>query len=220
MKEIYFLVIFLVVFHIIVPTFQEFTYFFLLDVIHISKFTFALLVLMAQLAILLGALFYRAFFRNIDTRVMIIWALITGAFGAFMNYTFAKRWNLEIDIDDMVFLLFTDVVFHTLSTLLMHLPLLAVFAKITPPKIEGTTFAFLTGTANFGGTVISPAMGTWINYQFVGVSKDDLSNYSTLILIEFIGRCLAFALIPLIPTKKQIIENREVRKKEYLKKKK
>ena len=164
MKEIYFLVIFFVLVHLLIPTFEEFTYYFLLDVIGISKFTFALLTLFGQLSVLLGALFYRAFFRSVDTRIMIIWALAMGALGSFLNYVFAKRWNLEIDIDDMFFLLFTDIVFHTLAAMLMNLPLMALFAKITPPKIEGTTYAFLTGTSNFGGTVISPGMGTWINH--------------------------------------------------------
>ena len=59
----------------------------------------------------------------------------------------------------------------------------SLFAKITPPKIEGTIFATLTGTMNFGNTVISPGIGTWINHQFVGVNKRDLSRYPDLILI-------------------------------------
>jgi len=46
MKEIYFLVIFFIAKGILSPSFEEFTYFFLMDVIHISKFTFALLVLL------------------------------------------------------------------------------------------------------------------------------------------------------------------------------
>ena len=58
-----------------------------------------------------------------------------------------------------------DVVFNALSTMLYNLPILSLFAKITPVKIEGTIFAFLTGTMNFASTVISPGIGTWINYQ-------------------------------------------------------
>lgn len=44
-------------------------------------------------------------------------------------------------------------------------------------------------------------MGAWINNQFVGVNKDDLSNYSTLMLISFIASFLGFAILPLIPKK-------------------
>lgn len=45
MREIYVLVIFFLVKGVLNPTFREFTYFFLLNVIHISKFMFALLEL-------------------------------------------------------------------------------------------------------------------------------------------------------------------------------
>jgi len=40
---------------------------------------------------------------------------------------------------------------------------MALFGKITPPRIEGTIFAFLTGTMNFTYSFIMPGMGTLIN---------------------------------------------------------
>lgn len=52
---------------------------------------------------------------------------------------------------------------------------MALFAKITPKRIEATTFAFLTGTMDFANTVISPGEGTLINHEFVGVNRNDLS---------------------------------------------
>lgn len=137
---------------------------------------------------------------------MIFFAMVAVSIGAFLNYTFAKRWNLDIGIPDLVFLFFTDIVFNVLGTVLYSLPILALFAKITPAKIEGTIFAFLTGTMNLASTVISPGMGTLINSQFVGVNKKDLSQYSTLCLISFICSLVTFALLPLIPTKTQLKE--------------
>ena len=132
--------------------------------------------------------------------------MIMASLGAFLNYTLAMRWNLEIGIPDLVFLLFTDIVFSIITTLLFTLPLLALYAKITPPRIEGTTFAFLTGTSNFAKSVLAPNWGSFINHQFVGVNKKDLSKYSTLLLIALIGSLITFALLPLIPTKKQLKE--------------
>jgi hypothetical protein len=40
---------------------------------------------------------------------------------------------------------------------------MAYFAKVTPTKIEGTIFAFLTGVMNLSYTLIAPATGTFIN---------------------------------------------------------
>lgn len=163
LREIYCVIIFFILKGVLNPSFEQFSYFFLLNVIGISKFMFALLVLIGQICHVIGALIYKAFCRDIDTRRMILYAMITGALGAFLNYVFAKRWNLSIGINDLVFLLFTDVVFSVVGTVLYSLPILALFAKITPAKIEGTIFAFLTGTMNLASGVISPAMGTWIN---------------------------------------------------------
>jgi len=76
------------------------------------------------------------------------------------------RWNVQFGISDLVFIIFTDVVFGCLSLALNVLPCLALFAKITPPGIEGTIFAFLTGSWNFADGVLSPMVGTEINSLF------------------------------------------------------
>lgn len=201
LREIYFLVIFFIAKGILSPSFEEFSYFFLMNEIHISKFTFALLVLLGQICHIIGALIYKAWCRNIDTRWMIFFAMLVGAIGSFLNFCFAKRWNLVWGVPDMAFLLFTDTVFSVVGVILYTLPIMALFAKITPARIEGTIFAFLTGTMNFAGSIISPNVGTFINHQWVHVNKKDLSNYSTLCLISCICALVIFALLPLIPTK-------------------
>lgn len=132
---------------------------------------------------------------------MIFWAIVTHLFGDFLNFVFAKRWNLEIGIPDLVFVFLTDPLFSVFRIVLYVLPILALFAKITPKKIEGTTFATLTGTMNLSNTVIAPAMGTWINHQFVGVSSKDLSKYDVLCLISVCCIAVSFVLVFIIPTK-------------------
>lgn len=112
----------------------------------------------------IGALLYKACFRNVDTRWMIVIATTVHVIGAFNEYVFAKRWNLEIGIPDLVFLFFTNSVFSTTLILFYGLPILALFAKVTPKKIEGSTFAFLTGTWNLSQKIIAPAMAVWINH--------------------------------------------------------
>ena len=211
MREIYQVVIFILSLALLNPTFSDFSYFFLLNVVGISKFMFSLLVLLGQICNVIGAIFYKAFCRNIDTRIMVFMSLITSSIGCFLNYCFAKRWNIDWGIPDLVFLFMTDVVFGAINTLLFTLPILALFGKITPPRIEGTTFAFLTGTMNFGSTVISPGIGTFINHEWVGVGKKNLSGYSTLCLVALICSLVSFALLPLIPSKKNIKEWRAKR---------
>jgi Na+/melibiose symporter-like transporter len=171
-------------------------------------------VLLGQVCHIIGALIYKAWCRNVDTRWMIFFAMLVGILGSFLNFCFAKRWNLDWGVSDMVFLIFTDTVFSVVSVILYSLPILALFAKITPKRIEGTIFAFLTGTMNFSSTIIKPNIGRFINDHFVGVNKKDLSRYSTLTLISFICSILSFGLLPLIPTRKQLREWKEARNQE------
>jgi len=114
------------------------------------------------------------------------------------------RWNQLIGVSDLVFIIFTDVVFGCLFMALLILPIMALFAKITPPGIEGTIFAFLTGTFNMCENVLGPMMGTFINKNFAGVTAKDLSNYPKLCFISFCFSFVGFIFLPMIPLKTDI----------------
>jgi MFS family permease len=98
----------------------------------------------------------------------------------------------------------TDTVFGIIIQAMNLLPTLALFAKITPNRIEATVFAFLTGTTNLASGVLSPLIGVWLNDKFFHVTADDLSNYKYLCLVCFFCTFLGFIIIPLIPLKEQI----------------
>lgn len=76
MKEIGFLILFLLFSALFRPTFLDFQYFFLLDVIHISKLTFAILQLVGNICALGGALIYNKFFKDIEVRKMVAAGLL------------------------------------------------------------------------------------------------------------------------------------------------
>ena len=211
-KEIFCVVIYFLLDGLTNPSFADFSYFFLLNVIGVSKFMFAMIVLIGQICSVIGVILYEQFLKEVEVRTVLFWNVILTIIGAWLNYCFAMRWNLAIGIPDYCFLIFTDVVFGAIATAFATLPIMALFAKITPARIEGTMFAFLTGTSNLDQGVMQPAMGAWINYQFVGVSKDDQSGYPTLCLISFFCAFIGFALLPLIPLKESIDKANEERK--------
>lgn len=97
---------------------------------------------------------YENFLKETEVRIVIAYNVGLGCVGSFLNYCFAMRWNLEVGVSDYFFIIFTDVVFGAISTAFGTLPIMALFAKITPKGIEGTMFAFLTGTSNFDGGVL------------------------------------------------------------------
>ena len=60
---------------------------------------------------------------------------------------------------------------EALSMSFFDLPIMVLFAKITPKNIEGTVFALLTGLINLGSGVLSPLTGSIIDDLFVHVTK-------------------------------------------------
>jgi len=131
-------------------------------------------------------------------------ATVFGIISSLASYVMAMRWNKLIGVHDLVFIVLTGSVFGVLNLAMSTLPTLALFAKVTPKRVEGTIFAFLTGTTNLANTLISPMIGVYINERFVGVTADDLSNYPKLSLISLIASFLGFLIIPLIPLKADI----------------
>ena len=216
MREIFQIILFFLIRGVLVPSFEDFSYFFLLDVVGVSKLLFSVIMLVGSIFGLIGTFIYKAYGRAADTRTLIIYGTLSVCIGSFLNYVLVRRWNLEIGISDYVFIFFTDSVVVITQTVLFSIPLMALFAKITPKRIEGTTYATLTGTFNLSFGVISPAMGTAINHRFVGVTAEDVSDYKTLVLINLCGSILSFVLVFLIPSKDQIREFRELREQEYL----
>ena len=106
-----------------------------------------------------GSMLYKNYLRNIESRTIIFYSMLLSVLSAFIHYVLAMRWNHYLGISDLIFIIFTDIVFGCLIMSLLLLPTMALFAKITPPGVEATIFAFLTGTGNFAEGVISPMVG-------------------------------------------------------------
>jgi uncharacterized membrane protein YbhN (UPF0104 family) len=156
-------------------------------------------------------MYYEAYLKDLEVRKVLYWSTLFSVISSVSQYAFATRFNLLIGVNDIVFILLTDTLFGVISLAMNTLPTLALFAKITPTKIEGTVFAFLTGTTNLANSVLSPMVGVWLNEKFVGVTADDLSKYKDLCLIGIVSSFLGFLILPLIPLKSDIQKWQESR---------
>ena len=95
--------------------------------------------------------------------IMLIGAILLVGSSIF-DFSLSMRWNEEyLNINDYVWLVFTNTYGGISGMSFMTLPIMAVFAKITPRRIEGTMFAFFTGTSNLSGGVMQPAVGSFYN---------------------------------------------------------
>ena len=136
----------------------------------------------------------------------MLWNSIMGVVGGFISLIFATRLNLSLGISDLAFVILSSIVTETLSTAFSQMPVLVLFAKITPPNIEATVFALFTGLFNLSAIVISPNMGIIVNKLFVGVTLDNLSEYYKLVFIQLMLSFIPIFLQFLIPMKHEIDE--------------
>ena len=103
-------------------------------------------------------------------------------------------YGIQVVFEDALIMAFVD------------LPAMVLFAKETPKHIEGTVFAFLTGTINFANGVVSPMMGTYVNDIFIGVTRDNMTpdNFVELVGIETVMSLIPVLFMRLIPLKKEV----------------
>ena len=198
-KEIYMVLSYFFIGGLVKPCFTQFSYYFMLNEAHITKFQFAMFGVLSRACNIVGTVIYKNHFRQTETRTVIFYSTIISVISAFGHLVFALRWNLQMGIPDLIFIIFTDVVLGCFLLAFCVLPCMALFAKITPPGIEGTIFAFLTGIWHFSDCVVSPLIGNLINQKLAHVTASDLSNYPQLMLIAFLSSFFGFFTLWLIP---------------------
>lgn len=71
LKEIYFLALYFIIDGFTSPSFGDFSYFFLMNVIGISKFAYAMLTLIGQVCQIIGVLVYEKLLKHMEVRSVI-----------------------------------------------------------------------------------------------------------------------------------------------------
>ena len=161
-REYYSVILYLVLYGLVSPSFGSFGYFFMLDVVELSKFTYSMLTVLGFFCLLIGSALYTKYFKEKEFRSLIIMEMIIGLIFAPFSYMFILRINVQYGIPDLALIIFTDTVQDIVSQCFVFLPMAVMFAKITPKRIEATSFALLAGVSNFRAT-IRGWTGSWIN---------------------------------------------------------
>lgn len=157
-----------------------------------------MLGVLGYFCMLVGTSCYQFGFHKMEFRTLTLAGIILGICFAPMSMLFVLRKNLEYGLPDMFVIIFSEIVSDTLGQCLSLLPIMVMFAKICPKRIEATGFAFLTGTSNFTGT-IRGLTGTAVNSLFVGVTQEDLSNYYILVSISIVMSVTPIFFLKLLP---------------------
>lgn len=182
-----------------------------MNVVQFSKFQYAMLNVFSNLSTTLGSICYNKYLKDYEVRDLMRWGLYMNIAAGVANLLWVKRVNLDYGISDTLFSITTDVVVGTLSLAFRMMPTMILFAKITPPHLEATCFAFLNAIISFMYGVICTRTGTFINDTFIGVTSNDLSNFSMIAWVLIVTRFLPLGLVWLIPLKKDIEKYQEER---------
>lgn len=202
-REFYSMILYLIIGGFLVPNFGSFGYYFMLDVVKISKFTYSMLTVLGFVCLFCGTLIYKRYFMEKEYRNLIMMDALISIMLAPLSFMFVLRLNLAWGIPDMALIVFTDVVSEIVSQCFVFLPMSVVYAKICPKRIEATSFALLASVSNLRGTVRG-WLGAFINRQWVHVSVNDLSHYWVLVTISFVCSFLPLLFLWLIPTRVEI----------------
>ena len=151
-----------------------------------------------------GSSLFNRYFKDWDIRTLVLLGSCIRLAMQPLSFVLIFRKNLEWGIPDMALFVFDDIVGDIISQAFIFLPMTVLFAKITPPHIEATCFAFLASASNSSG-IIGGMTGQWINRHYVGVTQEDLSGYWKLASISCACSLIPFVLrYYLIPSKTDI----------------
>lgn len=114
MTEIRKTVCFLLLTGLVSPSFDEYMYFFQMNVVNFSKYQYALLNVLSFASIFIGTLLYNNYLKDKEFRTMLSLAIWVGLVGSMASLAFVLRLNVTIGINDNVFIFFTDVVTSSL----------------------------------------------------------------------------------------------------------
>lgn len=151
-----------------------------------------------------GSIMFNSLLKEKEFTFMMVMASFTNFVGAILTMLFCRGYYFGLP--KFLYVCFTSTVTDTLYQCFNTLPLMVMFAKLIPEKVEASLFAFLTGLSNLCNLFLSGNLGNLINL-WVGVtdSYDSLAaNTWKLYAIQAVCSLLPLAFIWLIPTREQV----------------
>ena len=146
-------------------------------------------------SLLVGTMAYTCLFKKWEFRTVLVLSNIIGLLGGLIGAVFILDLHKSIGFSDKGFYAVQSFILESLCMAFLDLPLMVLFAKITPQRIEGTIFALLTGTINFSTSVLLPAIGSAINDAFFKITKDNITSTN---MVNIAWLSTGVALLPLL----------------------
>ncbi|EGR28400.1 hypothetical protein IMG5_176320, partial [Ichthyophthirius multifiliis] len=153
---------------------------------------------LSSLGIFLAIIIYNIFLKNIQFKKIFISSSLICILAYLSQLLLVSRYNLKLGIPDKVFCLF-DTAFIKMLSEINIMPILVLACRLCPKNIEGTMYATIMSTINFGGA-LSLQLGALITY-LLGIDEQHFQLLWALILISGLASCVPLLLIKLIDVK-------------------
>ncbi|GAB2250735.1 hypothetical protein Droror1_Dr00016985 [Drosera rotundifolia] len=145
---------------------------------------------------ILGAVLYQYTLKDYHFRDLCLWTQVIYGLSGMLDLALVLRLNLRLGISDYFFAVIDDYVLK-MTGRLKWMPLLVLSAKLCPPGIEGTFFAFLMSIDNVG--LFTSSWGGGVLMHILGITRTNFGNLWIAILIRNILRIGVVGLLFLIP---------------------
>ena len=132
MKEYYSVIAFMLISGLVCPSFGMFGYYFMMDTLGISKFTYSLLTLLGFIGVICGTWMYHHYFHAYEFRTMMMIEVAIGLFLAPFSFVLVSRVNLSWGVPDLSLIIFSDAVGDIIMQCFGFLPLAVLISKICP----------------------------------------------------------------------------------------
>ncbi len=111
-------------------------------------------------ASLIGLVLYQRFLRDWSFQKVVLFTCVLNSLGSATDVFVVLRWNVVLGMPDTVAVLVGDAVIQPIVSMLNWLPGSILIAKVCPPGLESSVFAFLAGLSNLalGGANLTGAL--------------------------------------------------------------
>lgn len=170
--------------------------FYLLDICNISPSTLGYVSAFTSFFSFIGLILPDRFFSTTIKNKFIIGTVLM-SFLALTDLAIVTKLNETIGIPVVFLLVGGSTVSSIISTVFFLLPMLTVFAKVTPKNIEATYFSFLSAIYNFSWNLSSFLSGVLMTATKINSSTSP--DIWVLITISIVAGIASLVFLPIAP---------------------
>jgi hypothetical protein len=199
LKELYSALLYQTVLGAVIPSFGSYIYYFYIAN-GFTQFQYSMLSLVGYLTLITGSVMFNLYMKEKEFTFMMIIACFVNFLGSVTTVLYVTDNYIG---PAFLFVLLTGTVTDTLYQCFVQLPLMVLFAKLIPERIEASLFAFLTGMSNLVNQFISPNLGNlinlWVGVTYISDTDNTLDRVWILYVIQAGLSLIPLAFIWLIP---------------------